>query len=262
MQSSFKLAVGQTPAELATPSDRIDWLTEALPDLRQQAVDLLLLPEFFLTGYHIGDKVYERAEAAEGPSAEQIAALAERFGLAVHYGYAERADGVIYSAAQCFGPNGRRLGHHRKLAIPPGFEQTYYAAGGGCKLFSYCGLKIAPLICYDAEFAEPARHVASKGAQLVLVSTALSAQWGWVARSMIPTRAYENGVFLAYANHAGTENGLDYLGASFIAAPDGVELARAGDAPEILVADLDPARVARAQTRLPYVTDCRRLQLR
>jgi predicted amidohydrolase len=105
------------------------------------------------------------------------------------------------------------------------------------------------------------RHVAGLGAELVAVPTALSAEWGWVARTMLPTRAYENGLFLAYANHAGHENGLDYLGASFIAAPDGRELARAGSGPEVLLAEIDPARVAAARARLPYLVDRKGLRL-
>jgi 5-aminopentanamidase len=90
---------------------------------------------------------------------------------------------------------------------------------------------------------------------LILVPTALGADWSWVARSMIPTRAYENGVYLAYANSAGTEHGMAFLGASVIANPDGTEAARAGQHPELLHALLDPARVTAAQTRLPYLVD-------
>lgn len=62
-------------------------------------MDLLLLPELYLTGYNIGAAMAERAEPADGPGARRIADLARRFGITVHYGYAERADGVIYGAA-------------------------------------------------------------------------------------------------------------------------------------------------------------------
>ncbi len=178
-----------------------------------------------------------------------------RTGVAIHYGFAERDGDAVFNAAQGFDPDGARLGGHRKLAIPPGFERDHFNAGSTCGLFTYRGVRIATLICYDAEFPETMRHVAGLGAQLVLVPTALGAEWGWVANTMIPTRAYENGVFLAYANWAGSEAGLEYLGASVISAPDGVELARAGDAPGVIVADLDLDRVSRAQTRLPYLKD-------
>ena len=261
MTGSFRLAVAQSPAGLATPRARVDWLARALPELQRQGVDLLLLPELFLTGYNIGDKVNAWAEPADGPFAREIAAMAQGAGLAIHYGFAERAGGLIHGAAQCFGPDGARLGGHRKLILPPGFEADHFAPGSGCSLFDYAGLRIGTLICYDAEFPEAARHVAALGAELILVPTALGAQWGWVSRTLIPARGFENGVFLAYANHAGQENGMDYLGMSFIAAPDGVELARAGSAPEILIADLDPDRVRKAQARLPYLTDRGRLCL-
>jgi nitrilase len=153
-----------------------------------------------------------------------------------------------------------RLGGHHKLAIPPGFEADHFKRGEGCSLFIYKGLQIATLICYDAEFPETARHVASMGAELILVPTALGAQWDWVSKTMVPTRAYENGVFLAYANSAGTENGMGFLGQSFIAAPNGKELARAGASPELIYAELKRGQVTKAQSRLPYLNDLKMLK--
>lgn len=260
MQASFRLAVGQSPAELATPQARLDWLRAALPEIAAKQTDLLLLPELFATGYNIGDQIAARAEPANGPTAQTIAGLAKTHGVAIHYGFAEADGADIFNTAQCFGPDGARLGGHRKLTIPPGFEADHFARGQGCSLFTYKGLRVATLICYDAEFPETARHVASMGAELILVPTALGSKWGWVAQSMIPTRAYENGVFLAYANSAGTENGMDFLGHSFVAAPDGKELVRAGISPEIIYAEIDPRRVTAAQSRLPYLDDIKMLK--
>lgn len=251
----MRLAVAQAPADLDSTSARLDWLRDALPAIAQHGADLLLLPELFACGYNIGDALPARAEPRDGPTFRAMSQMAQAHGLAIHYGYAERADGLIYNAALCVSPGGDVLCNQRKLAIPPGFERSHFSPGAGCHLFSYRGMRIATLICYDAEFPETVRHVAALGAQLVLVPTALGAQWGWVAHSMIPTRAYENGVYLAYANSAGTENGLTFLGASVIAGPNGQESARAGPAPEVITADLDPAQVAAAQARLPYLKD-------
>lgn len=258
----FHLAVGQSPAELASTSDRLDWLESVLPQVASQGTDLLVLPELFATGYNIGALVLERAEPADGPIAQAVAALSRSFGIAIHYGFAEADGPVVFNSAQCFGPDGTRLGAHRKLVIPPGFEREHFSTGHGCKLFTYKGIRVGTLICYDAEFPEAVRHVASLGAELVLVPTALGAQWEWVAQRMIPTRAYENGVYLAYANSAGVENGLKYLGQSFIAAPDGRELARAGSEEEIIYGILEPDRVVTAQSRLPYLVDRKSLGMR
>lgn len=251
----MRLALAQSPAHLPTPETRLDWLRSALPDISDSGADLVLLPELFACGYNIGDAVAVRAEPADGPTFQAMAEYAGAFGVAIHYGYAERAQGRLYNATQCVAPDGARLSHQRKLAIPPGFERDHFSKGAGCALFDYLGFRIATLICYDAEFPETVRHVALKGAELVLVPTALGAQWSWVAHCMIPTRAYENGIYLAYANSAGRENGMAFLGESVIAAPDGGEAARAGAAPEIIYADLSKNRVRAAQARLPYLKD-------
>ena len=47
--------------------------------------------------------------------------------------------------------------------------------------------------------------VALTGAHCILVPTALGAEWDVVATRVIPARAFENGAYVAYANHAGRE---------------------------------------------------------
>jgi predicted amidohydrolase len=71
----------------------------------------------------------------------------------------------------------------------------------------------------------------------------------------VPTRAFENGVFLLYANYAGREDDWAYLGASCAIGPDGSEVARAGSGEEMLRADLDFGLIAPARATLPYLTD-------
>jgi predicted amidohydrolase len=256
---SLRLAVLQAPAGLGDVAERLGWLDATLAGL--DGVDLAVCPELFATGYNIGAAVRDRAEPAGGAIAQALAGLARKHALALHCSFAEADGGAIYNAAQCWGADGARLVHQRKLAIPPGAERDHYTPGAGCGLFELKGVKIATLICYDIEFVEPARHVAGMGAELVVVPTALGAQWGWVARVMVPSRAYENGVFLAYANHAGSQDGMAFLGESFIAAPDGRELARAGAGEEVLCAEIDPQDVARAQARLPYLAERGALKL-
>jgi len=76
----------------------------------------------------------------------------------------------------------------------------------------------------------------------------------------MPTRAFENGVWLMCANHAGAERGIRYPGASCIVAPDGIDAARAGAAQQIISASIDITGVTAAQNRLPYLKDVTLLQ--
>lgn len=255
MTASLNIAVGQSPADLDGPQARLDWLRECLTRLDGQHTDLLLLPELFLTGYNIGSRVSEWAEPADGPSAQIIAELAKAHGVAIHYGFAEQLGGQLFNSASCIGKDGTLLATHRKLLLPPGFEGDHFCPGTGYTLFELNGFKAATLICYDAEFPETFRAVALAGAELVLVPTALGAQWGVVANTIIPARAFENGIYVCYANSCGHENGMDFFGESCVIAPDGLELARAGDGAELLQADIKKGAVKAAQSRLPYLID-------
>ena len=94
----------------------------------------------------------------------------------------------------------------------------------------------------------------------MLVPTALPASEhaAFIARSIIPVRAFENQVFVAYANHAGRDGAFAYAGLSGIAAPDGSYLAHASESGGgVLIAEIDPAAFDAARAANPYLTDRR-----
>lgn len=255
MQNSLNVATLQAPGSLVGPQARLEWLTAAISELDTDNLDLVALPELFLTGYNIGEQVTLWAEERGGAYSKQIAALAQLHQVAIHFGYAEREGGQIYNSAACVDKTGTITGHHRKLLLPPGFESTYFAQGNSYSQFTIKGFRIATLICYDAEFPEAFRAVALAGCDLVVVPTALGAQWGVVSTCVVPARAFENGVYVCYANHCGEENGIGYYGGSCIVGPDGKDLARAARGAQTLTARLDVAEVKAARRRLPYHVD-------
>lgn len=234
-------------------AERISRLEAAIAG---QGLDLVLCPELFLTGYDIGERIRADAEPSDGPAARRIADMARRTGTAVVYGYAELEGTHLYNSLACIGGTGELLANHRKTVLPPGFESSFFATGTGpLPLFEVAGVRCAAMICYEAEFPEGVRGAAEACAEVVLVPTALSDQWHSVAFRMIPTRAFENGVWLLYANHSGAEGSIRYLGASCIVAPDGSDAARAGDGAEIIAAQIDLAGYDATRARLPYLAD-------
>ena len=78
MDGKLNVAVGQCPAELVGPQARYDWLKKTLDNIDGQRLDLLILPELFLTGYNVGERLIEWGEAQEGPFAGRIAKLADK----------------------------------------------------------------------------------------------------------------------------------------------------------------------------------------
>ncbi len=101
------------------------------------------------------------------------------------------------------------------------------------------------------------RALALAGADLVAVPTALMRPYEVVARTVVPARAYENQVYVAYANRSGREAELAYCGESCVVGPDGVDLARAGSGDELLLAEIDPARLASSRADNTHLGDRR-----
>ncbi len=241
---------------------RLERLRDAVAGAQTGAdggLDLVLCPELFASGYNVADELASRAEPATGAIFARFAELARALDIAIVYGYPEQGDGCIHNAAAFVSAEGELLANHRKQLNSPGsFEEACFAPGEHTTMLSWRGLRIAILICYEVEFPEAVRCAAVAGAKLVLVPTALTDRWGVVAEQVVPARAFENGVWLAYANHAGHENGLDYLGGSKIVAPDASIEAAAGPDEALIGATIDPGRVEAAQRRLPYLRDYRR----
>lgn len=253
----MRAAVFQGAGGGLTPDRRLDRLAAALAG---KELDLVVCPELFMSGYDVGDDIDKLAEPCGGPFSTRMAEIAHASGAALVYGYPERDGEAIYNSAACIDASGHVIANHRKLLLPPGFERTCFTPGSGLTLFELNGVACALLICYDAEYPESVRAAAEAGAQVILVPTALVEQWATVAMQLMPTRAFENGVWLLYANHAGTENKSHYAGASCIVAPDGKDAARAGNGEELITAELDMARVTAMQARLPYLEDVKRLR--
>lgn len=131
----------------------------------------------------------------------------------------------------------------RKVNLWGPWEQSVFARSqpGGLRavdlrLQSGASLRLGILICYDVEFPEPSRCLAVQGAELLLVPTALGL--GEVESAtpfrIIPSRALENHVFVAYCNLEGpavcaAEQGVAFFcGKSALVGPDGEDIVRAG----------------------------------
>ena len=241
----MRIAIFQGPAEGGEVRHNLRRLEEAAASAAGQGASLLICPEMFTTGYNIGAEVRRLAEPADGPTAREAAEIALRSGVALLYGYPERApDGGAFNAALLLGRDGRMLANARTCHLYGDLDRGVFTPGpGGFASAVVEGLRIGILICYDVEFPEAVRAHALARADLVAVPTALMEPFEVVTRTVVPARAYENQVFLAYANRCGIEGKLTYCGESCVVGPDGVDLARAGRDEELITAELDLGRL-------------------
>ncbi|GAA0620310.1 carbon-nitrogen hydrolase family protein [Streptomyces crystallinus] len=233
-------------------------LDEAAARAAATGAGLLVTAEMFLTGYAIGDDVPRLAEAADGPGAEAIAEIAVRHGLAVLYGYPERDGETVYNSAQLIDAHGQRLANYRKTHLFGCFEQEWFTPGDQQVVQAELnGLRLGMMICYDVEFPENVRAHALAGTDLLLVPTAQMHPFQFVAESVVPVRAFENQMYIAYVNRTGPEGEFEFVGLSCLAGPDGTARARAGREAELVVGDADPEFLAASRANNPYLRDRR-----
>ena len=256
----MKLALWQTAGFPADVAANLAALESTARAAAAEGAALLLCPECWLCGYNIGDAVATLAESAEGASARRIAEIARQRGIAIAYGYAESDPGSrhIYNAVQVIGADGAVLSHYRKTHLFGHAERAAYRPGSHFEPpFMFDGFRIGLLICYDVEFPEAVRSLALLGADALLVPTALSDEYAAVPNFIVPARAIENQLYLAYCNHAGVEHGMRFLGGSCLIGMDGKAVVAAGAEDALIIGEISRRAQHAAAKTYPYRSDRR-----
>jgi predicted amidohydrolase len=257
MENAMKVAICQLPGTPLNVAANIASLAQQAESAAAEGARLLITPEMILSGYNIGpEAIAERAEAADGVSARAVAELARLHRIAILYGYPERDGEKIYNAVQLIDRDGSRLANYRKSHLFGDIDNDAFSAGEQAVVICEIdGWRVGLLICYDVEFPENVRNLALAGADFVAVPTAVMQPYDFVATHMVPTRAVENQVFLAYANRCGNENGLEYIGLSCVVGPGGSDLVRAQRGEELMFAVLDRGLLGKWKEHYEYMRD-------
>ncbi|CAM5480843.1 carbon-nitrogen hydrolase family protein [Streptomyces fumanus] len=254
----MRTALLQSSGRPGSPAENLTALDAAAGRAAAAGAGLLVTSELFLTGYAIGDAVGRLAETADGEAADAVAEIAGRHGLAVAYGYPERDGDAVYNSVQLISADGARSANYRKTHLFGCFEREHFTPGERPVVQAELnGLTVGLMICYDVEFPENVRAHALAGTDLLLVPTAQMHPFQFVAESVVPVRAFENQMYVAYVNRVGREGEFEFVGLSTLAGPDGVARVRAGRAEELLLADADPALLAASRAANPYLGDRR-----
>ncbi|MCH4090003.1 carbon-nitrogen hydrolase family protein [Acetobacter sp.] len=246
------LQTAGTPGDVAANLRELDRMAEEAAAL---GADLLVTPELFVTGYDIGERLFELAKENPLPAVRDIAV---RRGLAILVGFAESTEEGLYNSAVMMDRDGCEMLRYRKQHLFGELDRHFFLPGdANPETVSFMGVRMAAMICYDVEFPEYVRATALAGCELLIVPTAQMEPFTFVAREVIRARAWENQIYLAYINHDGREGNTRYVGNSQIVAPDASVLARIEHGDGLIVADVEPGLVARAQRENPYLEDRR-----
>ena len=235
-------------------------LGELIAVAAERGADLVCLgqlcctPWFPATGEAVGIEDHRSlldslAEVAAARSVHLIAPLPERDG--------DR----WYNTAFLFAPDGTVVGNHRKRQLPEidGYrERSCFTAGDGPPaVFDVAGLKVGVQICWENYFPEGARLLALAGAELIFAPTAAAYDSHDRWRGLLCSHALCNNLYVLRLNRTGEEGDLHFYGRSFVADPFGNLIAEAGEGESILMAEIDPARIAEARELTHFLDDRR-----
>jgi N-carbamoylputrescine amidase len=260
-------------------SDNFRRAEQGIRDAARQGANVICLPELFLSPYFCQTEDHQwfaLAEPVPGPSTERLARLAGELKVVIIASlFEKRAEGLYHNTTAILDADGSYLGKYRKMHIPddPNYYEKFYFTPGdlGYRSWDTTHLKAGVLICWDQWYPEAARLTALTGAQVLFYPTAIGwlipekaeygtsqqASWETIQRS----HAIANGVFVAAVNRVGVEpgpnQGIEFWGGSFVCAPNGEILAKAGTGEEVLVVPIDTGRTDFARTHWPFLRDRR-----
>jgi len=231
---------------------------------------LVALPELF-TALGRGPELRAGAEPLEGPTSTWAGVLAAELGLWMLAGsFVERVEGPdgprFFNTSCLVSPSGALVASYRKIHLfdvdVPGagmHESDVFSAGEDIVTAEVDGTRFGLTTCYDLRFPEVYRILALRGATVVTLPSAFVAATGpahW--ELLIRARAVEDQVFVVAPNQCGsTPDGTARYGHSVVVDPWGEVLAAGGDDEEVIVADLDPARLTQVRDRLPSLANRR-----
>lgn len=141
-------------------------------------------------------------------------------------------------------------------------ESANYQCGNAAVVADMPWCKIGLSICYDVRFPHLFRTLAKAGASLITIPAAFAATTGKLHWHVLTrARAIETGCFVLAPAQCGSPGGnRQTYGHSLIIAPSGEILAEAGDEPDIIIAELDIAKVAEARGKLPCLSHDREIK--
>jgi len=245
-----KVAAVQTEPRLDEEDQILEKIRNLTISAAAKGASLIVFPELSLTGL-----MKTTAEIVPGPSTKALAATAKKLGVYVVAGLLEKCNKKFYNTAVLFGPGGI-VGKYRKIHpwYPSEAQVPVQPGDDGYPVFNTNIGRIGMMICYDAWFPEPARVMALKGAEIIVVPTitGLHSAFDYILK----TRALENHVWIVAANGIATleDKGVAWkvIGRSQIVSISGEVLAEAScEKEETIYARIDVKAASQNKQLLP-----------
>jgi deaminated glutathione amidase len=270
---TFKAAMIQMRSGLK-PAANIDDALRLISEAKSAGAEYVLTPEMTNILAAKREQLFGAIVAEEAdPSLATLRELARRLGIYIHIGSLAVRLSPERAANRSFllDPKGNIAARYDKihmfdvdLADGESYrESRNYRPGEQAVLADLPWGRLGLTICYDLRFPALYRALAEAGATMLAIPSAFTKQTGeahW--HTLVRSRAIENGCFVFAAAQGGKhENGRDTYGHSLIVDPWGRIIAEGGTDPGVVMAEIDPAEIAKARARIPSLQHGRRFEI-
>lgn len=194
------------------PFENRAYFEEKINDL-PSAVDLVVLPEMFTSGFTMNPK--KVAEKMDGFTVSWLKKLASKKNCAILGSLVIEEKEKFYNRIIFVHPSGKIDYYDKHHTFTLVGEDKVYASGMKKTIIDFRGWKICPLICYDLRFPVWARNSENYDLLIYVASWPIVRIKAWDI--LLKARAIENMSYVIGVNRIGLDdNGFYYSGNSLI----------------------------------------------
>jgi predicted amidohydrolase len=199
-----------------------DWTAAA----EERGAELVLFPECFLQGYDLRREHVEAvAIEVRSPAFARLRRALSALGPTIVFGLIERDGDELRNTAVAIA-RGEIVARYRKGHLI-GNEASVFEPGNEHAVFEVAGVKVGLNICYDLQFAEPARAAAGAGAVMLacpcnnMLRRESAEEWRFRHNELRAQRARDSGLWLVSSDVTGERDGRISYGPTALIDPRG-----------------------------------------
>jgi omega-amidase len=217
-----------------------------------EAIDLIVLPEMFSTGFTMNPSAI--AETMQGETVSWMQSLAKAKNVAITGSVVIEESANYYNRMLFVFPSGEIQHYDKRHLFTLAGEDKVYTKGTQKLIIDYLGWKICPFICYDLRFPVFSRNTDDYDLLIYVASWPKVRINAW--DTLIKARAIENMSYAIGVNRVGEDNnGYQYTGHSQLVDYLGEYLIEPTEAKGILIAILDKSKMLEVRKKLPFLSD-------
>lgn len=201
MKNELKIALIQSDLVWENPKQNRINFTKKIEAI-SEAVDLIVLPEMFTSGFTMNAKGI--SETMDGETMRWLKGLALKTNAAITGSLVISENNTFYNRSVFVHPSGKIDTYDKRHTFTLAGEHKVYTAGKTNTIVDFRGWKISLLVCYDLRFPVWARYTQNYDLLIYVANWPKPRINAWDA--LLKARAIENMSYCIGVNRVGLDN--------------------------------------------------------